>query len=56
MRLRLVPQETNIDFFKHARLTLGASVVAMILSVAVWINSPDTLGPTDSTLGKLIAR
>ena len=37
MRLRLVPQETNIDFFKHARLTLGASVVAMILSVAVWL-------------------
>ena len=31
MRLRLVPQETNIDFFKYARLTFGGSVVAMVL-------------------------
>jgi len=37
MRLRLVPQETNIDFFKHARLTFGASVLAMVLSLAVWL-------------------
>ena len=37
MRLRLVPQETNIDFFKHARLTFGASVLAMVLSIAVWL-------------------
>ncbi len=37
MRLRLVPQETNINFFKHARLTFGASVLAMILSLAVWL-------------------
>ena len=36
MRLRLVPQETNIDFFKHARLTFGASVVAMVLSLGIW--------------------
>ena len=36
MRLRLVPDQTNIDFFKHARLTFGASVVAMILSLGVW--------------------
>jgi SecD/SecF fusion protein len=35
MRLRLVPDETNIDFFKYARLTFGASVVAMVLSIAV---------------------
>jgi preprotein translocase subunit SecF len=37
MRLRLVPQETNINFFKHARLTFGASVLAMVLSLAVWL-------------------
>lgn len=36
MRLRLVPAETNFDFFKHARLTLGASVVAVVLSIAVY--------------------
>ena len=36
MRLRLVPQETNIDFFKYARLTFGASVVAMVLSLGIW--------------------
>ena len=37
MRLRLVPPETNWDFFKYARLTFGASVVAMILSLVVWM-------------------
>ncbi|WP_416916547.1 MAG: protein translocase subunit SecF [Roseicyclus sp.] len=36
MRLRLVPEQTNIDFFKHARLTFGASVVAMVLSLGIW--------------------
>jgi preprotein translocase subunit SecF len=36
MRLRLVPQETKIDFFKHARLTFGASLVAMVLSFGIW--------------------
>ncbi|MGR3570376.1 protein translocase subunit SecF [Brevirhabdus sp.] len=36
MRLKLVPEQTNFDFFKHARLTFGASVVAMILSLIVW--------------------
>lgn len=36
MRLRLVPEVTNFDFFKHQKLTFGASVVAMILSVIVW--------------------
>ena len=36
MRLRLVPDETSIDFFKHARLTFGASVVAMVLSLGIW--------------------
>ena len=37
MRLRLVPQETNIDFFRHARLTMGISVVAMIASIVLWL-------------------
>ena len=37
MRLRVVPQETNIDFFRFAPATFGASVVAMILSVIVWL-------------------
>ena len=37
MRLRLVPQETNWDFFRYARITFGASVVAMVLSVALWL-------------------
>jgi len=36
MRLRLVPQDTNFDFFKYARATFGASIVAMILSVGIW--------------------
>jgi preprotein translocase subunit SecF len=37
MRLRLVPQETNIDFFKYARLTFGGAVVAMVLSIGIWL-------------------
>ncbi|MCU4654872.1 protein translocase subunit SecF [Roseibacterium sp. SDUM158016] len=37
MRLKLVPDETNIDFFKYARLTFGASIVAMVLSLGVWM-------------------
>jgi preprotein translocase subunit SecF len=36
MRLKLVPSETNWDFFRHARLTFGASVVAVILSVVLF--------------------
>ncbi len=31
--LRLVPEVTTIDFFRHARVTFGASVVAMVLSL-----------------------
>ncbi|NKX43497.1 protein translocase subunit SecF [Roseicyclus persicicus] len=38
MRLRLVPDQTSIDFFKYARLTFGASVVAMVLSLGVWLS------------------
>ena len=37
MRLKLVPQDTNIDFFKYARLTFGASIVAMVLSIGIWL-------------------
>ena len=35
MRLRLVPEETNWDFFAWAKFTFGASVVAMIASVII---------------------
>jgi preprotein translocase subunit SecF len=35
-RLRLVPEVTNIDFFRHAHITFGASVVAVFLSIGVW--------------------
>ncbi len=38
MRLRLVPEVTNIDFFRWARATFGASVVAVILSLIVWLS------------------
>ena len=31
-RLRLVPEKTNIDFFKAQYVTFGASVLAMILT------------------------
>ncbi len=36
MRLKLVPDDTTIDFFRNARLTFGASVVAVILSLVAW--------------------
>jgi preprotein translocase subunit SecF len=35
-RLRLAPEHTNIDFFKHQWLTFGGSVVLMILSFVAW--------------------
>ena len=35
MRLKLVPQDTTIDFFKHWKTTFGASMVAMVLSLVV---------------------
>ncbi len=37
MRLRLVPAETKIDFFKHRKATFGASMVLMALSLVVWL-------------------
>ena len=36
MRLKLVPDETHWDFFAWRRVTFGASVVAIVLSLAVW--------------------
>jgi len=35
-RLKLVPDVTHFDFFKHQRLTFGASVVAVIAAVLLW--------------------
>ena len=37
MRLRLVPEQTNFDFFRFRKVTMGASIVAMIVSVLLWI-------------------
>ncbi|MDD8024729.1 MAG: protein translocase subunit SecF, partial [Paracoccaceae bacterium] len=34
-RLKLVPDHTTFDFFKHAWLTFGASVVATIASIVL---------------------
>lgn len=36
MRLRLVPKETSIDFFRRSGITFGLSAAAMIASVALF--------------------
>jgi preprotein translocase subunit SecF len=36
MRLKLVPDNTNYDFFKYAKITFGISVVAFILSIVLF--------------------
>ncbi len=36
MRLKLVPQDTSIDFFRHWKTTFGASAIAMVLSIVVF--------------------
>ncbi len=36
MRLKLVPDQTDWDFFAWRRATFGASVVAVVLSLVVW--------------------
>ncbi len=36
MRLKLVPQDTSVDFFRHWKTTFGASMVAMVLSIIVF--------------------
>lgn len=35
-RLRLAPEKTNIDFFKHQWLTFGGSMVLMVLAFVFW--------------------
>jgi len=37
MRLKLVPTETNIDFFKRGYLTIGLSAVLAVLSVVAFL-------------------
>ncbi len=37
MRLRLVPQETNFDFFRYRKITMGASITAVVASLLLWI-------------------
>ncbi len=37
MRLKLVPDNTNINFFAARKYTFGASMVLMVLSVVVWV-------------------
>lgn len=37
MRLKLVPQDTTVKFFKHSRITFGASAVAMVLSIVAFL-------------------
>ena len=44
MRLKLVPDNTNINFFQSIRLTFGASVLAMILSIFLFFFNGLNLG------------
>ena len=37
MRLRLVPQETNFDFFRYRKVTMGASLMLMAASIVLWL-------------------
>ncbi|NBR89210.1 MAG: protein translocase subunit SecF [Rhodobacteraceae bacterium] len=37
MRLKVVPDQTNIDFFRWQKFTFGASALAMVLSVVAWL-------------------
>ncbi len=37
MRLKLVPDNTTIDFFKYAPLTFGASALAVVVSLVLWL-------------------
>ncbi len=37
MRLRLVPQETNFDFFRFRTITMGVSIFAIIASILLWL-------------------
>ena len=44
MRLKLVPDNTNVNFFQSTRLTFGASVLAMILSIFLFFFTGLNLG------------
>lgn len=44
MRLRLVPQETNFDFFRFRKITMGISIVAVIASIILWLTAGLNLG------------
>jgi len=44
MRLKLVPDNTNVNFFQSVRLTFGASVLAMILSIFLFFFNGLNLG------------
>ena len=35
-RLRLAPEKTSIDFFKHQWLTFGGSVLMMLAAFIIW--------------------
>lgn len=37
MRLRLVPEQTNIDFFRAQALTFGGSWLLMVAAVVAWV-------------------
>lgn len=37
MRLKLVPKETNFDFFRYRTVTMGASVAAVVASIVLWL-------------------
>ena len=37
MRLKLVPEQTNFDFFRYAKFTMGFSIIAMIASIVLWV-------------------
>ncbi len=44
MRLKLVPDKIEIDFFKSTKITFGASVVAMIVSIFLFFFNGLNLG------------
>ena len=37
MRLRLVPEKTDWDFFKYRKATFGFSAIAMVASILLWL-------------------
>ncbi|MCV6594215.1 MAG: protein translocase subunit SecF [Silicimonas sp.] len=37
MRLRLVPEQTNFDFFRFRKATMGFSIVAVVASILMWV-------------------